>query len=580
MNFSTFPPQKKQSLVNKAFRFVESLPPSDKLLLKLSLFVFFVSLIFTGLALNEKYLVMMPQNGGGFVEGIVGTPRFVNPLLAVTPADKDISALVYSGLMKLGPDGVLVNDMADSITVSGDGLAYHVTLKPNLTFHDGTPVTSDDVIFTVSRLEDPAMKSPLQGTWDGVKLDRVSDHELTMTLQKAYAPFLENLTVGILPKHIWEDASPDAFPFSQYNTEPVGSGPYKISKINRSKSGIPDSYVLVPFTGYIGGTPKISSIKLAFYSNETALTDDFKKGLIVATAGLSAHGMEALGDISQTHTVLKAPLPRTFAVFFNQNEAPLFRDKVVRQVLSLLTDRAPIVQDVLKGYAYPLDGPVPPSSDSTSTTPSPTDTTQDQARQMLRDDGWKFDEGAHRWKKKLNDVDTVLAFHLDTANTDLLEGTAALLKKQWESIGIAVEIKKFEQVDLTQSVIRPRKYDALLFGTVIGRELDFYPFWHSSQRNDPGLNVALYANITTDGLLVDTRTTTSTDARAKKNELFTRALADDVPAIFLYAPAFTYVIPNTVTEVSMKGIAEPYERFATIERWYMNTESVWPFFKK
>lgn len=580
MNFSTFPPQKKQSLVNKAFRFVESLPPSDKLLLKFSLFVFFVSLIFSGLALNDRYLATIPQNGGAFTEGIVGTPRFVNPLLAVTPADKDISALVYSGLMKLGPDGTLVNDMADTVTVSDDGLTYHVTLKQNLTFHDGKPVTADDVIFTVSRIEDPLMKSPLLGSWDGVKIERVSDRELTMTLQKPYAPFLENLTVGILPKHIWEDASPDAFPFSQYNTEPVGSGPYKVSKINRSKSGIPDSYVLVPFTGYVGGTAKISSIKLAFYSNETALIDDFKKGLVVATAGLSAHGMDALGDISKTHTVLKAPLPRTFAVFFNQNEAPLFRDKAVRQVLSLLTDRTPIVNDVLHGYAYPIDGPLPPTVDGTTTIASPTDATQDQARQMLRDDGWKFDEGSHRWKKKLNDVDTELAFHLDTANTDLLEGTAAMLKKQWEAIGIAVEVEKFEQVDLTQSIIRPRKYDALLFGTVIGRELDFYPFWHSSQRNDPGLNVALYANITTDALLADTRTTTSSDERAKKNDLFVHALADDVPAIFLYAPAFTYVIPNSLAEVSMKGIAEPYERFTTIERWYMNTESVWPFFKK
>jgi len=580
MNFSTFPPQKKQSLVNKAFQFVESLPPSDKLLLKCSLFVFFVSLIFTGLALSEQYLVMVPQRGGVFVEGIVGTPRFVNPLLAVTPADKDIAALVYSGLMKLGPDGVLVNDLADTITVSPDGLTYHVTLKQNLTFHDGTPVTADDVMFTVARIEDPLMKSPLLGTWDGVKVGRVNDRELTMTLQKPYAPFLENLTIGILPKHIWEDASPDAFPFSQYNTEPVGSGPYKISKINRSKSGIPDSYVLVPFTGYVGGAAKITSIKLAFYSNEGALTDDFKKGVITATAGLSAHGMDALGDISKTHTVQKAPLPRTFAVFFNQNEAPLFRDKAVRQVLALLVDRTPIIGDVLHGYAYPIDGPIPPRVDSTSTIASPTDTTQDQARQMLRDDGWKFDEGSHRWKKKLNDVDTELAFHLDTANTDLLEGTAELLKKQWGAIGVAVEIEKYEQVDLTQSVIRPRKYDALLFGTVIGRELDFYPFWHSSQRNDPGLNVALYANITTDAILADTRTTTTTEERVKKNELFAHELADDIPAIFLYAPAFTYVLPKSVEQASMNGVAEPYERFATIDQWYMNTESVWPFFKK
>jgi peptide/nickel transport system substrate-binding protein len=538
-----------------------------------------ISLGFVLWNLNASRLVEVPHRGGTLTEAIIGTPRFINPLLAVTPADKDAAALIYAGLMRLGADGVLVNDMAESITMSEDGLTYSVVLKSGLTFHDGTPVTSDDVIFTITRLEDPALKSPLLSSWEGVTMERVSDRELNMVLERPYAPFIENLTLGILPKHIWEEASPDAFPFSQYNSEPIGSGPYKVERIIRSKSGIPESYLLTPFTDTTTNTPRIEHIKLVFYSNETALIEDWKKGTISSVAGLSPEATDMLGDIATTHHVLRAPLPRTFAVFMNQNEAPVFRDKAVREALSLITDRAPIVDEVLGGNGYAITGPLPPHHSATTTIESPSQATLDRARDVLRDDGWKFDEASNRWKKNIADVETVLAFRLATANTPALEQTAEALKREWEAIGVAVTVEKYEQVDLTQSIIRPRKFDALLFGTVIGRELDFYPFWHSSQRNDPGLNIALYANISTDSILADARTTHSYQERMEKNNAFAAELARDIPAIFLYAPSFTYIIPKEVHSISIAGIAEPYERFSSIRDWYIDTESVWPFFK-
>ncbi len=176
-------------------------------------------------------------------------------------------------------------------------------------------------------------------------------------------------------------------------------------------------------------------------------------------------------------------------------------------------------------------------------------------------------------------METELAFTLATANNETLSGTAEALKAQWEQIGVVVTVEQYEQVDLTQSIIRPRKFDALLFGTVIGRELDFYPFWHSSQRTDPGLNIALYANITTDSILADARTILSREERDKKNTEFAAEIAKDAPAVFLYAPSFAYIIPKTVMNASIAGIAEPFERFAGVNEWHIDTESVWPLFK-
>lgn len=573
-------PRTQPKFFDRIFGFIETRKASDRVLLKFTLFAFFVSLIFVLFFINRAYLVEVPHTGGKLVEGTVGTPRFVNPLLAVTPADKDIAALVYAGLMRLGGDGGLVADMADSITVSEDGLTYNVILKQGLTFHDGSGVTADDVIFTIARTQDPALKSPLLSSWEGVTTERINDHEFNIILPKPYAPFLENLTLGILPKHIWEEASADAFPFSQYNSEPVGSGPLKIERIVRSKSGIPESYVLTPFAGYTN-PPQIETFELVFYSNESALIEDFRAGKVGSVAGLSPESVTSLGDLSLTHNVYVTPLPRTFGVFMNQNEAPVFRDRAVREALALVTDRTPIIETVLGGYGYSISGPLPPKPDAArgAFSESPTLATIDAAREILRNGGWKVDDADNRWKKKMNDTDVELAFTLATANSVVLEKTAALLKEQWEKIGAVVEVLRYEQVDLTQTVIRPRKFDALLFGTVIGRELDFYPFWHSSQRNDPGLNIALFANIETDATLSLARVTGDYNERMQKNDEFAKEIAADIPAIFLYSPALTYIVPKNVERVSLRGVAEPHERFSTVSDWYTEVESVWSLFK-
>jgi peptide/nickel transport system substrate-binding protein len=531
-------------------------------------------------SLNQKYLVNIPYKGGVLTEAVIGTPRFVNPVLAVTPADKDLSALIYAGLMKLGPDGMLVPNMAESVTVSEDGLTYSIALRSGLTFHDGIAVTSDDIIFTISRIQDPGLKSPLLASWEGVTVERVSDRELNLVLAKPYGPFLENLTVGILPRHIWEDASVDAFPFSQYNSEPIGSGPYEVARIIRSTSGIPESYELEPFAGAASGMPRISTLRVHFYSNEEAMALDWHNGRIDNIAGISPGGLALLGDTSATHQTLTAPLPRTFAVFFNQNEAPVFRDAAVRSALTQATDRTYIADTILAHSAIPITGPLPPRTLAEGAeVPSLTQETIDAARSTLREAGWKFDDTSGRWRKKIGDDEVEFAFTLATANNETLERTAEALKEQWERIGAVVTVEKYEQVDLTQTVIRPRKYDALLFGTIVGRETDFYPFWHSSQRNDPGLNIALYANIVTDEILLDTRALSDYKARTDKNNEFVIELEKDMPALFLYSPTFTYILPRRMHDVGIDGLAEPYERFSNIERWYSETESVWPFFK-
>lgn len=526
--------------------------------------------------------ISVPERGGSLTEGTIGAPRFINPVLAVTAADRDMTNLLYSSLVRLGADGTLVPELAESVTVSDDGLTYNVVLKEDLVFHDGSPLSVDDIIFTIDRIKDPALKSPLRANWEGVSIERLGDHEMNFVLAQPYAPFLENLTVGIMPKRIWEFATAEEFPFSQYNSEPVGSGPYEIESIKRNRSGIPDSYTLQGFKDYHAGAPRIETLTVRFFANESALVEAFESKEVDSAASLSPEAISrimALPGFAQSHTLYRAPLPRTFAIFLNQNEAPILRDSAVREALDMAIDREHLVANVLKGYGYPIDGPVPKGFgfDQEYTVATDTVSRVERAREILRNGGWRMNEETLHWEKEEDDETLSLAFSLSTANAPVFEETAHLLQETWTELGVPVEIKKFDQSDLTQTVIRPRKYEALLFGTAIGRELDFYSFWHSSQRNDPGLNVALYTNITTDAILEDLRAGVDID-RSDAYARFASEMRAELPALFLYVPEFTYIAPNRIRDISLTGIANPSERLSRIGAWYADQESVWPIF--
>lgn len=566
--------QPRMSLFDRFLSFLTSRKPSDKFFLYLFLAAFVITSLFVLTHINDQHTVLVPQHGGTLVEGVIGTPRFINPVLAITRADHDLVALTYSGLMKLGEDGTLANDLADSITVSDDGLVYNVVLKSDRTFHDGTPLTADDIAFTIGLIQNPELKSPLRGNWAGVSVEVLGEHELNLVLDNAYAPFLENLTVGILPKHIWSELSIEELPFSQYNTEPVGSGPYQVTKIVRNEAGLIDEYHLK--AANLPQTPHIETVVIRFYQNESDVIEALKNKTITSTAAISEDPSQLTG-IEGINTFIE-PLPRVFAVYFNQNRSPALRDNSAREALSVLLDRDALVQTVLGDYGFPTNTPIPAgflvANTSSATT---TEARLAAAKDLLFAGDWTLTE-AGVWEKEIDSEPTELALTLKTANSPLFVQTANYLKTVWETLGVSVTIEVYEQSDLVQTAIRPRDYQALLFGADVGRSLDLYPFWHSSEREDPGLNIALYTNITADKLLTDARKTSDLEERDKLLSQFVDELNTETPAIFLFSPAFVYVTTPTLSLDLVGHIARPSERFANIETWYMDQSEVWPIF--
>jgi peptide/nickel transport system substrate-binding protein len=536
------------------------------------------------IVLNGKISTVIPAAGGTQSEGEVGPARFINPVLETSQPDQDLTQLVYSGLVRAMPDGTTVPDLAQSYQISADGTVYTFKLRPDATFQDGTHVTAADVLYTVSETRKPGIKSPRRADWEGVAISAPDPSTVVFTLPHPYAPFIENTTLGILPSHLWQNVTDEEFPFNPLNTHPIGSGPYKITGVTTDKTGSATRYDLSPFNQFIFNAPYLSKISFVFYPDQNALLKAFNAGQIDAIAGVSP---TQVGAIKRTDTTLiRVPLPRLFGVFFNQSHSPVLADLGARAALDAAIDKNALVQKILNGYGVALSGPIPPGAlegdvtnfageiASSSATSTPISDPIAQAQGILQNNGWKFNTGSGIWEKNKQP----LTFTLATADEPELVATANTLAALWRKVGILVTVKVYPLAELNQNVIRPRNYDALLFGEVVGREGDLFAFWHSSQRNDPGLNLAMYANSITDSLLSQARAQTDDQKRAQLYAQFAALVQKDHPAVFLYAPEFIYIVPRSLHGVELGALTFPSDRFWNVYQWYTQTQHVWDIF--
>lgn len=553
---------------------------SDRFLLKGLFFAIVGVGVLLAITLSSSYSAIVPTRGGVLTEGVIGIPRFVNPALAITRADQDMVALVYSGLMRLSDGGTLVPDIAESITLSEDGRTYNVTLRKNVSFHDGTPLTAQDVAYTIGLIQNPDLKSPLRGTWNSVSVNVLGEYDLEITLEEPYAPFIENFTLGIMPRHIWQELPIEQLPFSQYNTEPIGSGPFEVSDVGRDTGGLISSYELSSFENALN-TPNLARIDLSFYKNETALAEALSTGNIKATAYLTS---DSLASINQNHfQIIEEPLPRIFGIFFNQNRSPVVRDRAVRDALAAAIDRNALITEVLGGYGIPTTGPTLSGALMLESMEASFATTSDlkteSAQQILERGGWT-QTSAGTWEKRLDGTPTALQVTIRSSNNAPFSAVVEHVAERWRAVGIEVTIEQFEQADLVQSVIRPRDFETLFFGMDMNRSEDLYPFWHSSQKDDPGLNVAQYTNIAVDNLLEDARVEHDPGARALLLADVATRIENESPAIFLFAPTMTYVVANDITTTPLPKIHRPSDRFVTVASWYATTDTLWSLFSK
>lgn len=569
------------SLVDKLLKRIELTPPSDRLILR----VLFLALIFSGtwllLSINEQNVESTPVYGGVLREGIIGTPRFANPALANTRADQDVTALVYSGLLRIDTSGALVPNLAESITVSEDGLTYNVVLRQDVYFHDGVKMTAKDVLYTIRLIQDPDLKSPIRGNWSDVTVEEIGPFELNILIEEPYAPFIENFMVGIMPEHLWGALPIEQLPFSQLNTEPVGTGPFQLQAAKRDASGLIQNYTLAAFRTN-PQSPKIDSVELAFYSNEETLLLDLAQGLIDASAYISNKNLESVLKENNLQLITE-PLPRVFGIFLNPNRSSALRDESARKALTTAIDRDELIDIALYGEGVPITTPVASlvgrleSGDASDIQNDGTPT--ERAAFILEKNGWRKNN-VGLLEKQIDGSTETLSVTLRTSNAPLFNDITEVIKRQWEAIGVEVVVEQFEQTGLVQSVIRPRDFSALLFGIDMSRSEDLYPFWHSSQKDDPGLNIAQYTNLTVDALLEKARTEQDEKERITALRQASAIIAEELPAIFLFQPLMTYVVAENFIVPPITQISRPSDRFNNTAEWYTDSDELWTFFQQ
>ncbi len=632
---------------------------------KAALGFFLIAGLFAGSLLLENYREgftdIQPAFGGTYREGVVGQPRFLNPLYApANDPDKDIVELVFSGLMKYDAQGNLIPDLAEDYEISEDGRTYFFTLKDNIYWHDHEPVTVDDIIFTIRTIQNADYKSPLRAGWLGVEPEKISDRGLKIVLDAPYAGFLETTTTKIIPRHIWKETPALTFPLAVSSTLSfVGSGPYRFGSMDLDSQKRVRSLNLEFFNRYhLENRPYIAQVSFRFYENEEALLHGAQKGEIdgFSLANPSLTELSHNGFVSH-----RLDMPRYFSVFFNPSKSRLLASSAVRQALNYGTDQERLVEEVARGRGKAIDSPILPEfyGFNPPKEPKPYDpekaveileglgyelkedseylqktpvAKEDVFRSDLRTgsqgaevralqeclagmpeiypDGevtghfgpktkaavvlfqekyaeeilepWNFTSGtglvSRTTRAKLNEVcfeeeihPEIFELQLTTIEQPHLIHLAQSLKKQWKEIGVKLNVQYFSAAELESKVINPRDYELLLLGQVLGTIPDPLPFWHSSRKREPGVNLALYENEQADKLLEQARAVSDSLQRQQLLEEFQNLLISDRPAIFLYQLDYVHFVSSSVQGYELEKIAAPAGRFSTIADWYLRT---------
>jgi ABC-type transport system substrate-binding protein len=664
MNFPKKWPSKSQWR-----QFFKVLTKREKIIFSVFLFLAISSFSFLLVNFYLSHTEVKPALGGEYSEGLVGQPRFLNPIYGVSrDIDRDLIEILFSGLMKYTPEGTITLDLAKEYKILEDGKIYEFQLKDNIFWSDGDPITSEDVIFTIKTIQNSDFKSPLRASWLGVEVEKISETALRFRLEKPSSVFLENCTVKILPEHIWRPISPENFQLSFYNLKPVSSGPYKLEKLSQDEEGKITSLELAPNPEYFGEGPNIKKIKFYFFDEgkekelkEKEVIDSYSRGEI---KGFYIYSFETLIDNNFGLKNYSFSLPRYFALFFNLENSKLFAQIEVREALNYGTDKEEFVKNLLFDFGKIVDSPILPQTYGLERPSFSYQFDLEKAKEILEDAGFVEQEAGPRLKvvkkkgtfqltsnltlgsrgdevtelqkclsqfpdiypqgeitgyfgqltkaavikfqekykeeilapygltqgtgevrqstrAKLNELcftkEEVLSLSLTltTAEEPLLLETASLLKSQWEKLGVEVKIETFDLSTLKSEVIKKREYEALLFGEVLASFPDPFPFWHSSQKQDPGLNLSLYSSTKADKLLEEARQSLDPTTRKEKLEEFQELLIKDNPCVFLYNPDFIYLLPPEIKGVKEGIIVDPSKRFSDIENWYIKTKREW-----
>lgn len=544
------------------------MPTRDKRLFGGCIAVFLLSCLGVVIGGYHALTTEVPRSGGTYTEAVVGRPRLINPIYAEqNTVDRDLSELMYAGLVSVG-DAEIVPDLAREWSISEDQKTYTFYLRDGITWPDDQPFTANDVAFTIETIKDKAYQSPLYSSFNTVEIVVLDDHTIEFTLPEPYTPFLESMTVGMLPEHIWSNITPESVGLTDFNIQPLGLGAYQFKQLTKTKYGTVHQYTMERNNEYHRGKPHIKEITFVFFDTFDDARDAFERGEV---DGMNFVSPSQSTDVKRKDSIAhELELPQYTALFFNMSSSSPITNSSVRKALAYAIQKDLIIDAVLNGKGQVVHGPVLPGYPGYNPNIEQYAYDPNHAKELLDTAGWT--EGSDFMR---HDADgNNLTITITTANTPELIQVAERIASFWQTIGVQTTIDAQDISTLQTESIRGRTYDVLLFGEIIGFDPDPYPFWHSSQISASGFNLSNFKNADADTVLTEARKTADQDIKAQKYIHFQNILVAEMPAIFLYTPHYTYPVSKHITVVAPQHIIHPAHRFATIHEWYIKTKRV------
>ena len=513
---------------------------------------------------------IQPATGGIYTEAIIGSFGRLNPLLDFyNPADRDASRLLFSGLVRFDALGLPQGDLAESWGVSADATVYNFSIRPNAVWHDGEPVTSDDVVFTVEylRSDDLPIPDDVRQLWQQVETTILDDRTLQFHLPEPFAPFLDYVSFGVLPRHLLQDVPASSLIDSEFNLKPVGSGPYRFDHLI-SEQGQITGVVFNAFEDFYTGRPFIDQVVFQYYPDSKSALTAYQSGEVL---GISQVSQDILSDVLNTEEInlYSGRMPSLTLIYFNlDNEnLPFFQDATLRRALMTGLNRQKMVDQLLGGQAILADGPIFPGTWAYYDQIERLGFDSQAALEVVKAAGYTIPAagGSVREKDGLK-----FSFELVYPDDPLHAGLVEAIRQDWARLGVEVTPKPVGYDALVDDYLEPRTFQAALVDINLSRfpDPDPYPFWDQAQATG-GQNYGMWNDRRASEFLEQARVTLDIGERAKAYRNFQVRFTAEMPALPLYYPVYSYAVDAQVQAVQMGPLFDMSDRFATIPQWFL-----------
>lgn len=516
----------------------------------------------------------LPARGGIYTEGIVGRLQRLNPVLDYyNQADRDVDRLIFSSLIKFDAKGLPVTDLAEDFGVSFDGLSYNFEIRENANWHDGIPVTADDVLFTIEMMRDPDSVLPqdLKRFWSNIDINVLSDKALQFRLEEPFAPFMDYLAFNILPRHLLGGMSYSEMISSEFNIKPVGSGPYRFNTL-LVEGGEIQGVSLLANTEYYGQEPFLQEFVFRYFPDVETAFNAYLQGNVNGIGELNeAVIVDALKNPGLSVYSLVRPEITMVLLNLGNDSLPFFQDKEIRRALLLGLDRKGMIDRILNGQGLIADVPLLASSWAYYTGNQRVDQNVDSARKILIEAGYVLEQEGAGVRRKNG---TALAFSLVHPDDDYHTRLAESIKADWEKLGVGVDLRAVPYDALVLDHLQPLTYQAALIDINYYRspDPDPYPFWDMSQQTG-GQNYAQWEDKVISQYLKEARVSLDVEERSRLYRNFQVIFTEELPALPLFYPVYNFAIDDSIQGVRVGPMFDSSDRFWNVSEWFLLAQS-------